>query len=235
MSGLRRVSLLALSLAAALPVLGGGAIADGGLTPGQEATQQLFYIVLIPALGIGILVMGLITYAVIKFRVRKGHTQGPAYAKTHDRRLETLWTVVPALILLVVGVAAFQTLLVTDTIPANPDVIVEVNAHQWYWNFNITFVRNGTWLNSTGSFASLSTTGALTVEKGLVVKLVLRSFDVAHAFYIPAFDLKIDVVPGHENTYWFQALQPGAYEIHCAEFCGLSHYTMVATLHVTSD
>ncbi len=224
MSGPRRLSLLALSLAGALPFLGGGALADGGLTPGQEATQQLFYLVLIPAVGIGILVMALITYAVIKFRVRKGHTQGPANPKTDDRRLETLWTVIPALILLVVGVAAFQTLVVTDTIPQNPDATVTVTARQWSWNFNVTY-RDGSYVNTTGGF---------TVKEGLVIKLVFQSLDVAHSFYIPAYDLKVDVIPGHLNVYWFKPLQAGDFEIHCAEFCGLSHYSMVATLHVTS-
>lgn len=234
MSGLRRFSLLAPSLAAVLPFLGGGVLADGGLTPGQEATQQLFYLVLIPAVGIGVLVMALLTYAMIKFRIRKGHTQAPSNPKTHDRRLETLWTVIPAIILLIVGVAAFQTLVVTDTIPPNPDVIVEVNAHQWYWNFNVTYVANGTWLNVSGGFTWLNSTGVLTVKAGLVVKLVLRSFDVAHSFYLPDFLLKIDVIPGHTNVYWFRGLQAGYYRIQCAEFCGVAHWTMTATLHVVS-
>ena len=112
------------------------------------------------------------------------------------------------------------------------DVIVEINAHQWYWNFNITYIADGKWLNGTGSFTSLNTTGAFTVKAGLTVKLVLRSFDVAHSFYLPDFLFKIDVIPGHINTYWFQSLQPGDYAIRCAEFCGLNHYTMTATLHV---
>jgi len=168
----------------------------------------------------------------LKFRVRKGHTEGPTNPQTNNRRLETMWTIIPAIILVVVGVAAFQTLITTDTIPQHPDVIVEINAHRWFWNFNITYIRNGTWLNGTGTFTSLNTTGAFSVKAGLTVKLILRSFDVAHSFYLPDFLFKIDVIPGHTNTYWFQSLQPGDYAIRCAEFCGLNHYTMTATLHV---
>src|SRR2546428_13080314 len=78
----------------------------------------------------------------------------------------------------------------------------------------------------------MNTTGAFSVKAGLTVKLILRSFDVAHSFYLPDFLFKIDVIPGHTNTYWFQSLQPGDYAIRCAEFCGLNHYTMTATLHV---
>ena len=71
------------------------------------------------------------------------------------------------------------------------------------------------------------------MKVGQVVKLLLQSVDVAHSFYIVAFGLKIDVIPGHVNVYWFKALTAGTFEIHCAEFCGRQHYTMVATLHVT--
>lgn len=223
MSGFRRSSLLTSVLLATLSILAGAARAQGGLTPGHEATEQLFYLVLIPAMGIGILVMVLVTYAVLKYRVRDGHTAGPATAKTHDRKLETLWTVIPALILLVVGVAAFQALLVTDTIPENPDVTVIVTAQQWAWSFNVTYPN--------GSYSGPET-GAFTVSVGETVKLVFKSVDVAHAFYIPAYGLKIDVVPGHDNVYWFRALQAGDFEIHCAEFCGLRHFSMLGTLHV---
>jgi cytochrome c oxidase subunit II len=230
MTGLRRIALVAPALLLSLPFSGGNARAE--ISPGQGATDQLFRLVLIPAIGIGVFVMALVIYAVLKFRVRPGHTVGPAKPATDNPRLEALWTIIPAIIIVVVGIAAFTTLVTTDTIPQNPDVIVEVNAHQWFWNFNITYVRNGTWLNKTGTFTSLNSTGALTIQANLTVKLILRSFDVAHAFYLPDFLFKIDVIPGHTNVYWFRALQPGDYRIVCAEYCGLNHYTMTGTLHV---
>lgn len=225
MSGFRRSSLATSALLGMLFLTAGAARAQG-LTPGHEATERLFYLVLIPAMGIGILVGALVVYAVLKFRVRTGHTAGPATAKTHDRKLETLWTVIPALILLVVGIAAFQALLVTDTIPENPDVIVTVTAQQWAWSFNVTFPDNpGTYVTTSTEF---------TVQVGQTIKLVFESIDVAHAFYIPAYGLKIDVVPGHDNVYWFRPLQAGDFEIHCAEFCGLAHYSMLGMLHVVA-
>lgn len=226
MSGFRRSSLATAVLLGMLSLIAGAARAQGGLTPGHEATERLFYLVLIPAIGIGLVVGVLVLYAVLKFRVRKGHTEGPATAKTHDRKLETLWTVIPALILLVVGIAGFQALLVTDTIPENPDVIVTVTAQQWSWSFNVTFP------DSPGTY--VSTSGDFTVRVGQTVKLVFESIDVAHAFYIPAYGLKIDVVPGHDNVYWFKALEAGDFEIHCAEFCGLAHYSMLGMLHVVA-
>src|SRR2546428_5336216 len=205
MSGLRRIGLVASALALSIGSLGGNVRAEG-ISTGQQATDQLFYLVLVPAVAIGILVMGLVAYAVLKFRVRQGHTEGPPHPQTNNRRLETMWTIIPAIILVVVGVAGFQTLITTDTIPQNPDVIVEINAHQWYWNFNITYIAKGKWLTAKGSCTSMNTTGPFTVKAGLTVKLILRSFDVAHSFYLPAFLFKIAVIPGHTNTYWFQSL-----------------------------
>jgi cytochrome c oxidase subunit II len=222
MSGLRRSSLVALGLLGSIAAIASAARGEGALTPGQEATQRLFILVLIPAMAIGILVMVLVAYAVLKFRVRPGHTEGPAFAKTHDRKLEAAWTIIPALILLVVGVVSTQALLVTDTVPENPDVTVYITAQRFAWSFNITY-PNGSYLADQS---------VLTVRVGQIVKLVFESVDVAHSFYVPAFDLKIDVIPGHANVYWFQALQAGEFEIHCAEFCGLRHFSMLALLHV---
>src|SRR5213080_1269477 len=224
MSGPRRSLLLAAALLMVLATAASGR-AQPPVTPGQGATEQLFYLVLVPAIGIGFLVMVLVAYAVLKFRVRPGHTTGPLIAKTHDRRLETAWTIIPAIILVVVGVAAFQTLVVTDTIPQNPDVTVIVTAQRWFWSFNVTYPN--------GSYSGPQS-GAFTVKVGQVVKLLFQSVDVAHSFSVSAYGLKIDVIPGHVNQYWFKALVAGNYEIHCAEFCGLNHYSMVATLHVSS-
>src|SRR5207245_2329540 len=107
MSGLRRIGLVASALVLSVGVLGGNARAQG-ISTGQQATDQLFYLVLVPAIAIGILVMGLVAYAVLKFRVRNGHTEGPTNQTANNRRLETMWTIIPAIILVVVGVAAFQ-------------------------------------------------------------------------------------------------------------------------------
>src|SRR5256712_13431810 len=118
MSGLRRVGLVATALFLFLALSGGNVRA--AISPGQEATDQLFWLVLVPAIGIGVLVMALVAYAVLKFRVRPGHTVGPADPATNNPRLEALWTVIPAIILVGGGVAAFTTRVTPDTIPQNP-------------------------------------------------------------------------------------------------------------------
>jgi cytochrome c oxidase subunit 2 len=222
MSAARRLGLFVPAvLVGVFAALATGAAAAN--TPGQAATQDLFLLVLVPALGIGILVQGLILYAVLRFRRRRGHTEPPSHPKTHDSKLEAAWTIIPAVILLVVGLATFQTLVVTDAIPASPDVIVTATGQQWFWQFSVYDVLAGTYVNTTGDF---------TVEVGQTVKLLVHAVDVAHAVWIPAFGLKVDAIPGHENVYWFRALNAGDFELYCAEFCGLNHYAMAAVIHV---
>jgi len=104
-------------------------------TPGQEAIDNLFGIVLLFAVAIVIFVQVLLVIVVFRFRKRKGHTQSVPNPITHHTGLEAAWTIVPALILLFVGIMTFQTLAVTDTIPQNPDVVVRVIGHQWFWEF----------------------------------------------------------------------------------------------------
>src|SRR5438309_10124577 len=98
MSGLRRSGLATVSLVLLVVFLGGRVSADS-VSPGQEATQQLFLLVLVPAIGIGVFVMALVAYAALKFRVRKGHTTGPLNPETRSGRLETASTLIPGMIL----------------------------------------------------------------------------------------------------------------------------------------
>jgi cytochrome c oxidase subunit 2 len=225
MSATRRLSFSGSMLAGtALAVTTRGAATSHLTTPGDEATSNLFLIVLIPALAIGVLVQLLLILVIARYRRRRGHEKPPANPKTHDAKLEAVWTVAPAVILAVVGLVTFQALQVTDTIPDDPDVVVRVVGQQWFWSFSAED-RNGTITNSSGEF---------TVRQGDVVKLVIESIDVAHSLWIPDFQLKVDALPGRVNVFWFQALEPGDYRILCAEFCGVGHPFMVGTLHVVS-
>jgi len=193
-----------------------------GTSTSQEQISNLFTIVLIFGLGIGAFVGIVLTYTVLKFRVRKGHTQPRADPKTGDHRLEAAWTIIPAIILLVVGVLAFQTLAFTDTVPQNADVVVTVTGHQWYWSYNVTYA-NG----SSATFMN-----DFVLKSNQTVKLYVEAADVAHSFFIPALALHLDAIPGHVNEYWFKPTLPGTYTIVCTQFCGVSHYTMVGTLTV---
>jgi cytochrome c oxidase subunit 2 len=98
---------------------------------------------------------------------------------------------------------------------------VYVTAKQWMWKFGYPNGR-----------ASMD---ILTVPVHRPVKLVMTSRDVIHSFYVPAFRMKQDVVPGRYYTAWFEATSPGQYAIECAEYCGVSHSRMGGAVQVLSD
>lgn len=95
---------------------------------------------------------------------------------------------------------------------------VHVTARQWMWRFTYP--------------DGASSLGTLTVPLGRAVRLVMTSRDVIHSFYVPAFRIKQDVVPGRYVTSWFRAVQTGSFELLCAEYCGLSHSRMLARVEV---
>jgi len=102
--------------------------------------------------------------------------------------------------------------------PPADAIEVQVTAKQWMWKFSYADERRSI--------------NVLTVPVGRPVRLTMTSRDVIHSFFVPAFRIKQDVVPGRYVTAWFQATSPGSYDIYCAEYCGISHSRMLATVNV---
>ncbi len=223
MHGARRLGLLAVLFLASLLMAAASASALPASTS-MGAIANLFWIVALLGLAIGVFVGVVMLITILKFRIRKGHTQPDANPKTYNHPLEAAWTIVPAIILLVIGILAFETLTFTDTVPKNPDVTVTAIGHQWFWEF---------WTNYTNG-PSIHTVGNLTLKANLTVRLYVVSVDVDHSLFIPALGVHLDAIPGHVNEIWFQPTLPGSYVIECTQFCGLNHYQMVATLDVTA-
>jgi cytochrome c oxidase subunit 2 len=115
-----------------------------------------------------------------------------------------------------------------DRAEAAPDVVrVEVNAHQWAWDFRHA--------GPDGVFATADdvvTLNELRVPQGSPVLLQIGAVDVIHSFYLPNFRVKIDAVPGSLSRAWFVGEVPGEYDIGCAQHCGTAHYKMKARLIV---
>ncbi len=189
------------------------------VTPGREAQDRLFALVLTLALIIGVVVEGLLIAAIILFR-RKKEFHLPSRVKTGDRRLEFIWTALPVVVIAILAGATISTLQATDTIPEG-NVYIEVSAQQWLWEF----------VYPDGNTSQ----GLLRVQANEVVILNITSRDVIHSVFIPAFGLKVDAVPGRVNQYWFKAEQVGEYQIQCAEYCGVGHYGMLASLEVFAE
>jgi cytochrome c oxidase subunit 2 len=167
-----------------------------------------------------VFLLGLITFLMVYFVIRYRREKHPHPADIEGSTwLEITWTVIPTLIVLTMfyyGLRGFEFL---KKVPEGA-MVVKVVARQWSWLFQY---ENGI------------QDPELRVPVGKPVKLLLTSVDVIHGFYIPAFRIKQDVVPGMTNTLWFQPTQTGAYDVMCSQYCGLEHSHMLSKVIVLSE
>jgi cytochrome c oxidase subunit 2 len=160
------------------------------------------------------LVFTLILVFAARFRRRPGHQ---AEQLEGSNALELTWTVVPAAIFLVIFVWGAVIYFQTRTPPRDAMEIYTV-AKQWMWKFQ--HLEGQRELNE------------LHVPLGRDVKLIMTSQDVIHSFYVPAFRVKQDVLPGRYTVAWFHATKPGTYHLFCAEYCGTQHSGMIGQVVV---
>jgi cytochrome c oxidase subunit 2 len=133
--------------------------------------------------------------------------------------LETIWTVVPGILFLVMFYYGWVGYKVMREVPEDAR-IVKVSARMWSWLFEY---ENGKQSN------------ALVLPIGKPVKLVMTSQDVIHSFYVPAFRVKQDTVPGMETYQWFTPTELGSYDAFCAEYCGLRHSYMLSKVEILPE
>jgi cytochrome c oxidase subunit 2 len=183
-----------------------------------EEHDFMFNFILWVSVFFTVLVVTLMVWFLIRYRARSDDEPDPdpASVSTHSTTLEITWTVIPTCIVLVMFTLGFRAYL-NDTIAPPNAYTVNVTAGSWYWNFGYP---NG------------AITSDLHLEKDRPVRFVLRSTDVIHSLYIPAFRLKKDVVPGRLNQFWVEPSRAGVYEVFCTEYCGTGHAEMVAKAFV---
>ncbi|HUQ40428.1 MAG TPA: cytochrome c oxidase subunit II [Acidimicrobiales bacterium] len=210
-----RLSLLLVGMALALSACASDAPQDFTKPEGPIAKQvdRLFDPVFAVAVVVFVLVEGLVLYVAMRFRERPGHDDAPT--QTHgNTRLEITWTIIPALLLAVIGVFTVVTILDINKVDATGEALeVDVYGHQWWWEYR--YPGEG-----------VITANELHIPTGRRVELKLQSKDVIHSFWPPKLAGKVDVVPGHVNHMAIEATEPGTYYGQCAEFCGLSHSRM---------
>jgi cytochrome c oxidase subunit 2 len=170
----------------------------------------------------------LVAVAMIAFLVLYRHKEGRRATYTHgNTTLEIVWTVVPTLILVVLTFLSVPTWARIKMQIPQTDLTVQVNAKQFNWIV--------TYPGPDGKFGTeddKTFDNEIHVPVGKPVKLILKSQDVIHSFYMPNLRFKQDAVPGREIPAWFDATKPGKYEIPCAELCGFGHSGMRGWLFV---
>ena len=188
--------------------------------------DRIFYVILAITGFFFFLVEGALVWFILKYRARPGRTAAYIHGNT---TAELIWTIVPALILIWLTFASQRVwATIHGPIPANP-IEVEVLAEQFAWNIRYP--------GADGRFDTaddVSTINQMHLPLDQTVVVWLKSKDVIHSFFIPAFRLKQDAVPGRLGQVWLKATRPGQYEIACAELCGLGHYRMRGYITVES-
>ena len=178
---------------------------------------------------IAVFVTALMGYAMVRFR--RSRNPEPS-TRTHNTSLEILWTVIPALILIVLAIPSFRLLYYAESHP-EPDLTIKATGASWYWMYE--YVDDGIELFATmvaeedleeGQPRLLATDAPVVVPVNKVVKVLVTSDDVIHAWAMPAFGVKIDAVPGRLNEVWFIADKVGTFYGQCSELCGTNHAFM---------
>jgi cytochrome c oxidase subunit II len=191
-----------------------------------HATRDLYGIVFAIGAAMFLIVEAAIVFTVFRYRRKPGDEALPP--QIHGNNLvEVIWTAIPTAIVLFLFVMSWQTLNKVDaTVPEALHVRAVAARYQWQFDY----------LDSTGNtlFTQVLPVGAdggLVLPTGEPILISLKSMDVIHAFYVPKFLFKRDVVPGRENSFDFTIDEPGTYRGQCAELCGPSHGQMVFEVH----
>ena len=198
--------------------------------------------------GVFIAVCLFMIYCVFKFSYKEGRK---VEYKPEDNKLEIILTVVTTL-----GVAALLApglIVWNQYINTPPNAInIEVMARQWGWQYRLPGedgklgTSNMVNINDQNPFGInlddqngrddiLIQSDELHLKTNRPVKILLRSTDVLHNFYVPQFRAKMDAVPGLITYYWFEPNKEGDYEVLCAEYCGIGHYAMRAKVVVDNE
>lgn len=190
----------------------------------QAGTIDTLYDVLIAvSVPIFILVTVVVLYCVWRFRARPGQEQEDGAPIHGDTRLEVIWTALPAVLLIALCTYAFVALDDIENAQAGEQQI-RVTGQQFAWNFEYPNPRGGAPIRAN----------QLYLVEGEPVRLDIRALDVIHSFWVPAFRMKRDAVPGITTQLRITPNRRGSYPVVCAELCGLGHAYMRATVNVVS-
>ncbi len=218
----------------------------------QWLDGMLLYIIT----AIVVFVTGLLIYVIIRFNAKSNPTPGRF---THNSPLEVAWTLIPVVILVVIGAFSLPVLFKDQQIPVG-DVTIKATGYQWYWNYE--YVDEDVAFDSymIGSPAAggnnmltpeieaelvaagyskeqflLATDTAVVVPVGKTIVMQVTGADVIHSWKMPAFGVMQDAVPGRIAALWFKADKEGIYFGQCSELCGQMHAYMPITVKVVSE
>ena len=203
--------------------------------------QYVMWLIIVIFIG----VFGFMFYACWAHRRSRGHAAEQFHENT---TVEILWTVIPAIILVVIAWPVTKVVIAQkDT--SSPDITIKATGYQWKWGYDylkgegegISFVSmlatpreqiNGT--QPKGEHYLLEVDHELVVPMGKKIRIITTGADVIHSWWVPAFGVKQDAIPGFVRDTWFRADQVGTFRGQCAELCGKEHGFMPIVVRVVS-
>ncbi|MFL6723112.1 MAG: cytochrome c oxidase subunit II [Sphingomicrobium sp.] len=229
-----------------VPIKGGKGIQEQVTPIGQEAAAFHNNWLLLLCAIISIFVLGLLLYAMVRYR--RGANPTPS-RNSHNTAIEVIWTLVPVLILVGIAIPSIRLLRHQYT-PPPADVTVKVTGHQWYWSYELpdygvsfdsymlkeasdpTRQANQRARTDADGPPLLAVDNRLVIPVGKVVKFIVTADDVIHSFGLPAFWIKQDANPGQLHETWAKVDRPGVYFGQCSELCGARHGFMPIGIEV---
>lgn len=192
-------------------------------TYGQEIDRIFYLIYYITTFSCVAVLLGLL-YLVLRYRAKPG---GRAVYSHGNATLEIIWTIVPALVFVMIGVMSRTVWSQVRYTMPETDLEVMVQGSQFNWTMTYPGIDG-----QFGTPDDVKQENLLVVPVDRPVRVRLTAKDVIHSFFVPQLRLKQDAVPGREIGVWFEATATGEYEIPCAELCGFGHSNMKGILKV---
>jgi cytochrome c oxidase subunit 2 len=204
---------------------------------------HLHTVILVICVIIFVVVFGAMFYALWKHRKSVGHKAEQFHENT---TVEILWTVIPFFILVGMAIPATKTILAMKD-SSSPDMSIKVTGYQWKWRYDYLNEDIGFYSNLTtpveqienrapkGEHYLLEVDNPLVVPVGKKVDVLITANDVIHSWWVPAFGVKQDGIPGFVRDAWFKVETPGTYRGQCAELCGKDHGFMPIVVEAVTE
>lgn len=172
------------------------------------------------------LVITVVSYAILSIITNKYTNRYLIEAQ----QIETIWTIIPAIILLFLALPSLRLLYLTDEV-RNPSLTLKAIGHQWYWRYEYTDFSNielDSYITQTqdlnpGEYRLLEVDNRIALPINLETRVLVTAADVIHAWSVPSLGVKVDAIPGRLNQLGFTITIPGIYYGQCSEICGANH------------
>lgn len=182
---------------------------------------------------VGVIVLGLILFPLVRWRRRPGGADPPQFANNYP--LEIAWTVIPLLMVCGLFVVTYRAEARIDAVADHPAAIVGVEAYRWGWTFAY---RGGPTVGGASSgptsLGAVQGKPELVLPLGETTRIELSATDVDHGFWIPDFLFKRDAIPGQTTVFDLSPTRLGTFEGRCSAFCGLEHESMLFRVRVVT-